>query len=68
MRLVVNGRPTELDDGTTIVDVLVAMGRDVSARGVAVALNGEVVPKGQWKTTEVGDGDRIEVLSAVGGG
>ena len=37
-------------------------------RGVAVAVDGEVVPRGEWATTEVRDGQQVEVLHAVQGG
>jgi sulfur carrier protein len=37
-------------------------------RGVAVAVDGEVVPRGQWTSTELHDGQRVEVLQAVQGG
>nr|WP_239679507.1 sulfur carrier protein ThiS [Natronosporangium hydrolyticum] len=49
----------------TIVAELVA---DPSARGVAVALNGEVLPRAAWESTSLGDGDRVEVLTATQGG
>jgi sulfur carrier protein len=37
-------------------------------RGVAVALNGEVVPRGAWDERRVSDGDHIEALTAIQGG
>jgi sulfur carrier protein len=37
-------------------------------RGVAVAVNGEVVPRSSWTTVELRDGDRVEVLTAAQGG
>jgi sulfur carrier protein len=37
-------------------------------RGVAVALDGEVVPRGQWQRTDLDDGARVEVVVAVQGG
>jgi sulfur carrier protein len=39
-----------------------------SARGVAVAVNGEVVPRSAWETTGLHPGDRVEVLTAAQGG
>ena len=68
MNVVVNGEPTELGGTPTVVDVLTALGREPSARGVAVAVNGEVVRKAAWSSTRIEAGDRIEVLTAVGGG
>ncbi len=42
--------------------------RSVSERGVAVALNGEVVHRGQWPSTVVGDGSYVEIVTAAAGG
>lgn len=68
MNLMVNGAVTEVATGATIADILVAMGRGASPRGVAVAVNGAVVHKAQWPATRLSDNDRVEVLTAVGGG
>jgi sulfur carrier protein len=38
------------------------------ARGVAVALDGEVVTRSRWSDTELAEGARIEVVAAIGGG
>lgn len=71
----VNGRPRDVADGMT-VGALVAEALGASAgdggadvpRGVAVALNGEVVPRASWEGTWVTAGDRVEVLTASQGG
>lgn len=63
----VNGRQVTLDEGARLDQLLVQYAGS-QTRGVAVAVNGEVVPKRAWAQTEVGDGDRVEVLRAVGGG
>jgi sulfur carrier protein len=56
-------------DGATIVDLLADLGvRDPGARGVAVAVNGEIVPRADWPRRRVADGDRVEALSAMQGG
>jgi sulfur carrier protein len=66
MTVQVNGEPRELVDGVTIADVV---GSLVDAeRGVAVALDGEVVPRSQWSETPLTDGQHVEVLRAVQGG
>jgi sulfur carrier protein len=41
---------------------------DGSSIGIAIARNGEVVPRGTWSKTTLGDGDSIEILTAVQGG
>ncbi|MGH8870062.1 MAG: sulfur carrier protein ThiS [Actinomycetes bacterium] len=63
----VNGRPRPLDMGATVADAVaeVAPGRE---RGVAVAVNGSVVPRADWAATVLVDHDRVEVLTAVAGG
>ncbi|MGW4684213.1 sulfur carrier protein ThiS [Streptomyces sp. NPDC004244] len=66
MTISVNGEPRELAPGTTL-DVVVAS-LTTAPSGVAAALNETVVPRGQWPRTAVGDGDRVEVLTAVQGG
>jgi sulfur carrier protein len=66
MTVIVNGEARELDDGATVADVVRALTDE--ERGVAVALNGEVVPRVAWPTTTLGDGERVEVLRAVQGG
>lgn len=66
MNIVVNGAPRETDDETTVDALVRSMGG--GERGVAVALNGEVVPRSAWSTTQIEEADRVEVLRAVGGG
>lgn len=68
MRIELNGEPAELPDGATLAEAVAKAGTDGSERGVAVALDGEVVPRGEWATTEVRDGQQVEVLHAVQGG
>ena len=62
-----NGRLETLPDGGLLTDVLARLGVD-DPRGVAVALDGEVVPRGSWATTRVREGQAVEVLRAVQGG
>jgi len=68
MKVSVNGAETVLADGATVVDVVVSTGREPEARGTAVAVNGEVVPKTRWGTHALVEDDRVEVLAAIGGG
>ena len=66
--VVVNGRPAEVADGATVADLL-ARARPAGGRaGVAVAVDAEVVPRGQWRTRPVPEGARVEVLTAIQGG
>jgi thiazole synthase len=68
MRIVVNGRPLELPDDAALAAVVRESGIDGRARGVAVALDGEVVPRGEWESTALRDGQSVEVLAAIQGG
>jgi sulfur carrier protein len=65
--IVVNGEPRECD-GATIVELLADLGVEERARGVAVAVNGEIVPRAHWTHHRVAEGDRVEALSAMQGG
>jgi len=67
MTVFVNGEERSLRDGATVADVVATMGRD-GGRGIAVAVNGEVVARSQWPGTELTENDRVEVLEAIGGG
>ncbi|MBW1601691.1 sulfur carrier protein ThiS [Streptomyces sp. JJ66] len=66
MNIRVNGERREAPDGLTL-DALVATLTSAPA-GVAAAVNETVVPRGRWADTPLGEGDRVEVLTAVQGG
>jgi sulfur carrier protein len=66
--LVVNGRPQAFAAGQTIARLLDQLEVGADARGVAVAVAGEVVPRRQWQTRTLAPGDRVEVVRAVQGG
>ncbi|MBH5334417.1 sulfur carrier protein ThiS [Streptomyces pactum] len=66
MTVSVNGETREIPEGLTL-DRLVA-DLTPARSGVAAAVNETVVPRSQWPSTPLGDGDRVEVLTAVQGG
>ena len=68
MTVVVNGEARELPRGTTVSALLEALDVPGGASGVAVAVDAEVVPRGDWDSTELDDGARVEVLRAIQGG
>lgn len=68
MRIELNGEPRDLADGATLRDAVRDSGADEEARGVAVALDGEVVPRAQWGATPLSQGQKVEVLAAIQGG
>lgn len=68
MRIELNGAPHELADDATLDSAVRASGAGEDARGVAVALDGEVVPRGEWARTPLREGQAVEVLAAIQGG
>jgi sulfur carrier protein len=68
MLISVNGEDRQLADGATVATVVELLDVAPDARGVAVALDGEVVARGRWAHTALADGARIEVVAAIQGG
>jgi sulfur carrier protein len=66
VQVTVNGVVTDVDEGVTVASLVRA--RTAEHRGVAVALNGAVVPRSGWEATHLNDGDSVEVLVPVAGG
>jgi sulfur carrier protein len=64
--LILNGECCRLEDGVTIGTVVDDLG--LGRRGVAVAVNEEVVPRSNWDGTRLSAEDRVEILTAVQGG
>jgi thiazole synthase len=68
MRIELNGEERQLQGAPTLADAVRASGAAPDARGVAVALDGEVVPRSQWEATALREGQSVEVLAAIQGG
>jgi sulfur carrier protein len=68
VNVLVNGEARALPDGATIEALLEALDVNPGRRGVAVAVDDEVVPRSGWPETELKDGARVEVLTAIQGG
>ncbi|MGO9248789.1 MAG: sulfur carrier protein ThiS [Solirubrobacteraceae bacterium] len=66
--IVVNGETAELAPGETVAVVIDRLGLSPDARGVAVAVDGEVVPRADWDTFALAPDARVEVLTAMQGG
>jgi sulfur carrier protein len=66
--MMVNGEPRELPAGTTVGALVVELGLPAGGRGVAVAVDGEIVPRTEWDDHELDADDRVEVLTAMQGG
>jgi sulfur carrier protein len=68
MQVTVNGQPHELRSGATIAEVVELLPGAPQGRGLAVAVDGEVVRRGAWESTALAAGARVEVVVAVQGG
>jgi sulfur carrier protein len=68
VRVELNGRPLELEEGATLAAAVRESGLAEETRGVAVALDGEVVRRAEWESTPLAEGRRVEVLTAIQGG
>ena len=68
MNVVVNGDRRHLDERATIAQLIADLGRNPEGRGIAVAVNGEVVPRGAWREHDLAENDKVELLEAVQGG
>jgi sulfur carrier protein len=68
VNVTVNGRPREVSPGATVASVVELLDVAPGARGVAVALDGDVIPRGRWADTELREGALVEVVAAIGGG
>jgi sulfur carrier protein len=66
MQVTVNGDRVEVDDGATVADLVAA--RAGGHDRVAVARNGDVVPRSTWAQTPLTAGDTLEVLAPTAGG
>ena len=68
MIVVLNGNPFELSDAATVSDAVRAAGVNGQTRGIAVAVDGEVVRRAEWDITALRDDQHVEVVQAVQGG
>src|SRR4051812_47331987 len=66
VRITVNGQPRAAAAGSSVTSLLVSMGMDPAR--VAIERNEEVVPRKTWSEAVLREGDKIEIVSFVGGG
>jgi sulfur carrier protein len=66
--IILNGESFEVQRGETLAVVLDRLGVSRQARGVAVAVDGEVVPRACWEVFALAEDARVEVLTAMQGG
>ncbi|RLJ69940.1 sulfur carrier protein [Hydrogenivirga caldilitoris] len=67
-RITVNGEEKEIERELTVMELLQLMDVKFREIGLAVAINDEVVPKSEYRSRRVKEGDRIEIVQLVGGG
>jgi sulfur carrier protein len=63
-----NGERVELAEAITVAQAVERLGAAGERRGIAVAVEGEVVPRSAWEETVLADGQRVEVVGAIQGG
>jgi sulfur carrier protein len=68
MMIWVNGEERDLRGDATVAEVVGMTGAPADGRGIAAAVDGEVVPRARWQETKLEDGQRVEVVQAVQGG
>ncbi|HJV24127.1 MAG TPA: sulfur carrier protein ThiS [Aromatoleum sp.] len=66
IQVTINGQNESLDEGLSVLALL--QGRELAGKRLAVERNGEIVPKGRHGEVMLAEGDRLEIVVAVGGG
>jgi thiamine biosynthesis protein ThiS len=68
VKLRINGEDRQVDAGIYLADLLRSLGQDPEGQPVAVAVNLEVVPRDEQSARLLKEGDRVDLVTAVGGG
>ena len=66
MELIVNGESRSLPEPLSVAELVNELG--VTGRRIALELNGEIVPRGEFEDTMLASGDKLEIVQAIGGG
>ena len=66
MELIINGDQRLIDSSYSLMDLLVNL--EMTQGQIAVELNGEIIPKSTFQQQQLSDGDKIEIVQAIGGG
>lgn len=66
MKVIVNGEPREVPSALSVAELLRQL--EVSPRGVAVEVNLQIIPRSQHEEYHLNEGDRLEIVTLVGGG
>jgi sulfur carrier protein len=68
MTIELNGERLDVRTGASVADLVERAGAGGERRGVAVAVDGEVVPRSAWEGTVVSEGQKVEIVGAIQGG
>jgi sulfur carrier protein len=68
MTVELNGEPVEIGAAATVATAVDRLGANGDGRGVAVAVDGEVVPRSAWEDTPLSEGQKVEIVGAIQGG
>lgn len=68
MRIVLNGERREVTEPASVESAVQATGADAAGGGLAVAVDGDIVPRSEWRRTSLREDQRVEVVRAVQGG
>lgn len=68
LALTVNGEPVVVPDGSTIADLVARLAGTQDPKGIAVAVERDVVPRSAWASTIARAGSRVEIVTAAAGG
>jgi len=66
MKVVINGKDADIPKGETLAGYVASRG--LSPQAVVIELNESVVPRDKWESARLSEGDRVEIVSFVGGG
>jgi len=66
MKIMVNGKPMDLEPGATVEGLLQLLG--VPRQYTAVAVNRDITPKSEYAALKLAEGDRVEIVRPMGGG
>ena len=66
MELIINGDQRLIDSSYSLMDLLVSL--EMTQGHIAIELNGEIIPKSTFQQQQLSDGDKIEIVQAIGGG
>jgi sulfur carrier protein len=68
MTVELNGEPVEIGTEATVATAVERLGAGGERRGIAVAVDGEVVPRSAWDDTPLSEGQKVEIVGAIQGG